>query len=179
MAVHVPLSAEAQAEARLLMLSAHNILNPKDGRPVASPTQDMVLGSYYLTMERQGAAGEGKVFKDIDEAILAYDSGNVHLQARIKVRYNGELIETTVGRLIFNTVIPSVVGFVNEVAGKKTLGDIVAKTYRWGIRGNGFFAGRDQSSGVQVFYQAALHWPCRYSGSGGKKHIFLKKLTAW
>jgi DNA-directed RNA polymerase subunit beta'' (EC 2.7.7.6) len=132
MAVHVPLSAEAQAEARLLMLSAHNILNPKDGRPVASPTQDMVLGSYYLTMERQGAYGEGKVFRDIDEATLAYDSGNVHLQAKIKVRHNGELIETTVGRLIFNTVIPSVVGFVNEVAGKKTLGNIVAKTYRLG-----------------------------------------------
>ncbi|MDD4346153.1 MAG: DNA-directed RNA polymerase subunit beta' [Desulfitobacteriaceae bacterium] len=132
MAVHVPLSAEAQAEARLLMLSAHNILNPKDGRPVASPTQDMVLGAYYLTVERQGAYGEGKLFKDIDEATLAYDSGNVHLQARIKVRHNGELIETTVGRLIFNTVIPSVVGFVNEVVGKKNLGSIVAKTYRLG-----------------------------------------------
>ena len=132
MAVHVPLSAEAQAEARLLMLSAHNILNPKDGRPVASPTQDMVLGSYYLTMERQGAFGEGKIFKDIDEATLAYDSGNVHLQAKIKVRHNGELMETTVGRLIFNTVIPSVVGYINEVANKKTLGNIVAKTYRLG-----------------------------------------------
>jgi DNA-directed RNA polymerase subunit beta' len=68
MAVHVPLSAEAQAEARLLMLSSHNILNPKDGRPVASPTKDMVLGCYYLTMERPGALGEGKVFKDADEA---------------------------------------------------------------------------------------------------------------
>ncbi len=132
MAVHVPLSAEAQSEARLLMLSAHNILNPKDGRPVASPTQDMVLGSYYLTMDRPGAFGEGKIFKDIDEATLAYDTKNVHLQAKIKVRHNGELLETTVGRLIFNTVIPSVVGYVNEVAGKKTLGNIVAKTYRLG-----------------------------------------------
>ena len=132
MAVHVPLSAEAQSEARLLMLSAHNILNPKDGRPVASPTQDMVLGAYYLTMERPGAFGEGKIFKDIDEATLAYDTKNVHLQAKIKVRHNGELMETTVGRLIFNTVIPSVVGYVNEVAGKKTLGNIVATTYRLG-----------------------------------------------
>jgi DNA-directed RNA polymerase subunit beta' len=132
MAIHLPLSAEAQAEARLLMLSAHNILNPKDGRPVTSPTQDMVLGSYYLTMERPGALGEGKIFKDQDEAVLAYDSKEVHLQARIKVRMDGKLIETTTGRLIFNSVIPEEVGFVNEVAGKKTLGNIVAKTYRAG-----------------------------------------------
>lgn len=132
MAVHVPLSAEAQAEARLLMLSAHNILNPKDGRPVASPTQDMVLGSYYLTMERPGAFGEGKIFKDEDEAIMAYHSKAVHLQAKIKVRREHGLFETTVGRLIFNSVIPEEVGYINEVAGKKTLGNIVAKTYRLG-----------------------------------------------
>lgn len=133
MAVHVPLSAEAQAEARLLMLSAHNILNPKDGRPVASPTQDMVLGTYYLTMERPGAFGAGKLFKDSDEAILAYDMKEVHLQAPIKVRrQDGEIIETTVGRLIFNSVIPDEVGYINEVAGKKTLNNIVAKCYRLG-----------------------------------------------
>ncbi|MHB1404774.1 MAG: DNA-directed RNA polymerase subunit beta' [Desulfitobacteriaceae bacterium] len=132
MAVHVPLSAEAQAEARLLMLSAHNILNPKDGRPVASPTQDMVLGSYYLTMDRPGAFGEGKIFKDDDEAVMAYNSKAVHLQAKIKVRREYGLLETTVGRLIFNTVIPEEVGYINEVAGKKGLGNIVAKTYRLG-----------------------------------------------
>ena len=132
MAVHVPLSAEAQAEARLLMLSAHNILNPKDGRPVASPTQDMVLGSYYLTMDRPGAFGEGKIFKDDDEAVMAYNSKAVHLQAKIKVRRENGLLETTVGRLIFNTVIPEEVGYINEVAGKKGLGNIVAKTYRLG-----------------------------------------------
>lgn len=131
MAVHVPLSAEAQAEARVLMLSAHNILNPKDGRPVASPTQDMVLGSYYLTMERPGAFGEGKIFKDMDEAVLAYESKEVHLQAFIKVRKeDGSLLETTVGRLIFNSVIPDEVGYINEVQGKKQLNNIVAKSYR-------------------------------------------------
>ncbi|KGK91021.1 DNA-directed RNA polymerase subunit beta' [Desulfosporosinus sp. HMP52] len=131
MAVHVPLSAEAQSEARLLMLSAHNILNPKDGRPVATPTQDMVLGSYYLTMQRPGAFGEGKIFKDYDEAVLAYDTKEVHLQAKIKVRRNdGKLLETTVGRLIFNSVIPPQIGYFNEVVGKKGLADIVAKTYR-------------------------------------------------
>lgn len=141
MAVHVPLSAEAQAEARLLMLSVHNILNPKDGKPVASPTQDMVLGSYYLTIERPGALGEGKIFKDLDEAKLAYDSGALHLQAKIKVRdvhkisENQEpnhLFETTVGRLIFNSVIPDPVPYINHVCGKKNLNNIVAETYRLG-----------------------------------------------
>ncbi|HUS89055.1 MAG TPA: DNA-directed RNA polymerase subunit beta' [Desulfosporosinus sp.] len=130
MAVHVPLSAEAQSEARLLMLASHNILNPKDGRPVQTPTQDMVLGSYYLTMDRPGAFGEGKIFKDYDEAVLAYDSKEVHLQASIKVRRNGKLLETTVGRLIFNSVISPEIGYFNEVIGKKGLADIVAKTYR-------------------------------------------------
>ncbi|MEL1135386.1 DNA-directed RNA polymerase subunit beta' [Desulfitobacterium sp. THU1] len=147
MAVHVPLSAEAQAEARLLMLSAHNILNPKDGRPVASPTQDMVLGSYYLTMERPGALGEGKIFKDRDEAVLAYEMKEVNLQAQIKVRQpNGELLETTIGRLIFNSVIPSEVGYINEVAGKKTLNNIVAKCYRVG----GYKATADLLDGIKA-----------------------------
>ncbi|HHV64525.1 MAG TPA: DNA-directed RNA polymerase subunit beta' [Peptococcaceae bacterium] len=131
MAVHVPLSAEAQAEARLLMLSSHNILNPKDGRPVASPTKDMVLGCYYLTMEKPGALGEGKVFKDSDEAILAYDSKAVDLQAIVKVRKDGKLIETTPGRLIFNSVIPEEVGFINKMVTKKDLDKIVADTYRF------------------------------------------------
>jgi DNA-directed RNA polymerase subunit beta' len=130
MAVHVPLSAEAQAEARLLMLSSHNILNPKDGRPVASPTKDMVLGCYYLTMERSGAKGEGKIFKDANEALLAYDAKVIHLQALIKVRQDGKLIETTAGRLLFNSVIPEEVGFVNQLITKKDLDKIVAKAYR-------------------------------------------------
>ena len=134
MAVHVPLSAEAQAEARLLMLSAHNILNPKDGRPVASPTQDMVLGSYYLTMEKPGAKGEGKQFMSYDEAFMAYEFGAVELHAKVKIRVDGELKETTVGRMVFNSVIPPEVGYINEVASKKVLGNIVAKCYR--ILGN-------------------------------------------
>ncbi|MFZ5646708.1 MAG: DNA-directed RNA polymerase subunit beta' [Bacillota bacterium] len=130
MAVHVPLSAEAQAEARLLMLSAHNILNPKDGRPVAIPTQDMVLGSYYLTMEKQGARGEGKYFMDANEAILAYDNGAISLHAKIKVRIDGQMLETTVGRIIFNEVIPRQIGYINRVADKKELSKIVDECYR-------------------------------------------------
>ncbi|MGI6551698.1 MAG: DNA-directed RNA polymerase subunit beta' [Bacillota bacterium] len=132
MAVHVPLSAEAQAEARLLMLSIHNILNPKDGRPVVTPTQDMVLGCYYLTCVKPNARGEGKVFKDYNEAYLAYNAGAVDLQALIKVCIDGELVETTVGRLIFNyeAPIPKELGFYNQEIGKKQLGEIVANCYR-------------------------------------------------
>jgi len=130
MAVHVPLSAEAQAEARILMLSAHNILNPKDGRPVVIPTQDMVLGSYYLTVEKSGVLGEGKIFKDVDEIQLAYDAKAIDLHAKIKVRRkDGSLLDTTVGRVIFNSVIPEEVGYINEVVTKKVLGKIVAKCY--------------------------------------------------
>jgi len=131
MAVHVPLSAEAQAEARLLMLAAHNILNPKDGHPVAIPTQDMVLGSYYLTMEKAGAPGEGKVFKDAEEAIMAYYNDAVSLHARVKVRRpDGELLETTVGRIIFNEVIPDELGYLNYVMEKKSLSRLVDDCYR-------------------------------------------------
>jgi len=131
MAVHVPLSAEAQAEARLLMLSANNILNPKDGRPVAIPTQDMVLGCYYLTMDRRGATGEGKAFRDPEEAVMAYSSGVVSLQAQVKVRMpDGNIMETTVGRLLFNEVIPPEIGYINQVADKKVLSRIVDECYR-------------------------------------------------
>ena len=128
MAIHVPLSAEAQAEARILMLAANNILNPKDGKPVTTPTQDMILGSYYLTIDRDGALGEGKTFKDDTEALLAYDAGAVHLQAKVLIRQpDGSRLKTTVGRVIFNNVIPKEVGYVNETVGKKGLGKIVAK----------------------------------------------------
>jgi DNA-directed RNA polymerase subunit beta' len=126
MAVHVPLSAEAQAEARLLMLAAQNILNPKDGKPVVTPSQDMVLGNYYLTMEREGAIGEGMVFKDTDEALLAYHNGYVHLHTRIAVHagslknetfteeQNNKLLITTVGKLIFNEILPKSFPYINE-----------------------------------------------------------------
>ncbi len=122
MAVHVPLSAEAQAEARFLMLAAGNLLKPSDGRPVAVPTQDMVLGSYYLTVEKPGALGEGKVFRDVNEALMAYGCNAVSLHAKIRVRrtmtIRGEeqsrLVETTVGRIIFNQPIPQDLGLVDR-----------------------------------------------------------------
>ncbi len=148
MAVHVPLSAEAQAEARFLMLAANNLLKPSDGKPVAVPSQDMVLGSYYLTLELPGAKGEGKVFRDVDEARLAYDSGVIDIHARIKVRMtkeiNGEMkskiIETTLGKIIFNDPVPQDLGFIDRtdpenmfrlevegLVGKSLLGKVIAK----------------------------------------------------
>jgi len=146
MAVHVPLSAEAQAEARFLMLAAGNLLKPSDGRPVCVPTQDMILGSYYLTLDKDGEKGEGKVFRDVDEAMMAYQTGYLTLHSKIKVRmtkeFNGvkesALVDTTVGKIIFNNPIPQDLGFVDRsleenkfkleidfLVGKKQLGKII------------------------------------------------------
>ena len=148
MAVHVPLSPEAQAEARYLMLSVNNLLKPQDGKPVTVPTQDMILGSYYLTMEVAGEKGEGMYCKDVDEAMMAYQNGDLGLHAKIKVRITKEIdgkevtktIETTAGRLIYNQGIPQDLGFVDRTDPdhcfdleigfpviKKNLGTIIAK----------------------------------------------------
>lgn len=144
MAVHLPLSAGAQAEARLLMLSANNILLPAFGVPACTPTQDMVLGSYYLTIDKVNAKGEGRYFSSEDEAILAYDSGDIELHALIKVMrqatvatpegsvVKNELLETTAGRIIFNQAIPKDYGidYVNETVGKKLLAKLVYECHR-------------------------------------------------
>ncbi len=148
MAVHLPLSAEAQAEARFLMLAANNLLKPSDGKPVAVPSQDMVLGSYYLTMDKPGEPGEGKVFRDVNEALMAYNEHDVSLHANIKVKITkdvgdkkvSKIIDATVGRLIFNENIPQNLGYVDrtnsdkqfdlEIAflvGKKQLSDIIER----------------------------------------------------
>ncbi len=161
MAVHVPLRVEAQAEARFLMLSVNNILAPKDGSPITTPTQDMILGSYYLTHpgqeegKRTSAAekGDGKVFTDISEMLMAYQNGTVGLHARVKVRMyageddkRGKLVESTVGRFIFNQQIPQDLGYVEDreadpysleidfLCDKKKLGQIIDRCYR--IHGN-------------------------------------------
>ena len=151
MAVHVPLSPEAQAEARFLMLSANNLLKPQDGRPVTVPTQDMVLGAYYLTIDNEEEIGSGKFFSNPNEAILAYTNGVVGIHAPIKVRMNKEIegvmheaiIDTTVGRIIFNEAVPQDLGFVDRtipenllkleidfLTTKKELGKIVDKCIR-------------------------------------------------
>ncbi len=150
MAVHVPLSMEAQAEARFLMLAHNNILKPQDGRPVISPSQDMVIGCYYLTIVHDGAKGSGRVFSSEDEAIMAYSLGQITLQSPIKVRLfrtfgnesGSRLVDTTLGRLIFNDALPQDLGFVNreclddmfqleidELVGKKQLSKIVDQCF--------------------------------------------------
>ncbi|WP_027626617.1 DNA-directed RNA polymerase subunit beta' [Clostridium lundense] len=150
MAVHVPLSVEAQAEARFLMLAAHNILKPSDGKPVVVPTQDMVLGSYYLTIDKDGVSGEGRVFSDAEEVIMAYETGDIDIHAKIKVRMmkekDGEIvsgiIETTPGKIMFNESIPQDLGFIDRskpenefklevdfLVNKSALGKIINKCY--------------------------------------------------
>lgn len=140
MAVHVPLSAEAQAEARILMLAAQNILNPKDGKPVVTPSQDMVLGSYYLTLEREGDKGEGTVYRDPHDAIAAYQQGFISLHTRIALpakrlnktsfteRQQNALIVTTVGKVIFNEIFPPELPYIN-VPTKANLQNMVPDEY--------------------------------------------------
>ncbi len=146
MAVHLPLSVEAQAECRFMLLSPNNLLKPSDGGPVAVPSQDMVLGIYYLTQERPGAKGEGKYFKDISEAILAYENGVITLHSKIMVHVTREIngekvsgnVESTLGRFIFNEILPQDLGYVDRTkpenalvlevdfhVGKKQLKDIL------------------------------------------------------
>ncbi len=132
MAVHVPLSFEAQTEAKLLMLSSHNILSPSSGNPIAVPSQDIVLGCYYLTKMRLGEKGEGKAFASPIEVIAAYNSEKISLHAQIKLRINGKMEETTAGRVLFNNIVPEEIGFVNELLAKKTLSNIISEAYRLG-----------------------------------------------
>jgi DNA-directed RNA polymerase subunit beta' len=138
MAVHVPLSEAAKAEARQLMLSAHNLLKPASGEPIVEPTKDMVLGCYYLTMERLNQKGEGKIFGSYDEVALAHDLGHAGLHAKINFSLDvigpkgkkKRLIETTVGRVLFNEVLPEELRYVNEVQDKKRLKELVARAYQ-------------------------------------------------
>ncbi len=130
MAVHVPLSSEAQAEARILMLSANNLLSPKDGSPVVTPSKDMVLGIYYLTIEKPGARGEGGVFSFPEEAIMAYQLEHIELHALIEVIYNGQRLKTTVGRLLLNENLPEILRYVNEVVDRDGLANLVSRCHR-------------------------------------------------
>jgi len=132
MAVHVPLSVEAQIEARVLMMSTNNILSPASGKPIIVPSQDMVLGIYYLTREVPFAKGEGKIFSSPDEVRIAYDSNEADLHARIKVRINGKRYDTTVGRVILYDIVPKSLSFdlVNKVFDKKSVADLVEDCYR-------------------------------------------------
>jgi DNA-directed RNA polymerase subunit beta' len=132
MAVHIPLSVEAQLEARVLMLSVNNVLSPANGRPITVPSQDIVLGCYYLTKARSGARGEGKIFSGRDEVRIAYDQRMVDIHARARVRMNGKIEETTIGRVLFSDVLPESMSFssVNKEMNKKELAKLIDECYR-------------------------------------------------
>ncbi|MEJ2627056.1 MAG: DNA-directed RNA polymerase subunit beta' [bacterium] len=130
MAVHLPLSVNAQAEALVLMLSTNNILSPANGKPLAIPSQDIVLGCYYLSKALKGYKGEGKIFSSPDEVIIAYNDDKLDLHAKIKVRINQELVETTTGRVLFNEIVPDELGFINELLTRKRMENIVYDCYR-------------------------------------------------
>jgi len=129
MAVHVPLSPEAQLEARMLMWAPYNILSPANGSPIAAPSQDIVIGCYYLTREKARQKGEGMVFANMDEVRAAYDAEEVGLLAKIKMRWNGERIETTVGRVLFNEILPPSLRFMNQEMNKRELTRLVSQCY--------------------------------------------------
>lgn len=130
MAVHLPLSENAQKEARTIMVSSKNLLKPSDGEPIVNPSQDMVLGCYFLTKALKGKKGEGRVFTSPKDIIFAYEAEQIHLQALVRVRINGELIETSVGRVIFNQIIPSEFGFQDKTFGKNELKDLLDDVFK-------------------------------------------------
>ncbi|MFK8137845.1 MAG: DNA-directed RNA polymerase subunit beta' [Bdellovibrionales bacterium] len=132
MAVHVPLSIEAQVEARVLMMSTNNILSPANGKPIINPTQDIVLGLYWMTRKRLGAKGEGKLFSNVQELIYAYENRHLDLQASIKVRINGKIEDTTVGRAILSDILPAGVPFstINKIMSKKELANWIDTSFR-------------------------------------------------
>jgi len=159
MAVHVPLSIEAQIEARVLMMSTNNILSPASGKPIIVPTQDIVLGIYYLSREKVGAKGEGGIFADEKEVIYAYNAGHIDLHAKIKVRLNSKLVETTVGRVIIFDIMPSVVPFdkYNKVLDKKALADLIDSCYRYaGNKATCILADRLRNLGFYYSTKAGL-----------------------
>ena len=132
MAVHVPLSVEAQVEARVLMMSTNNILSPANGKPIINPSQDVVLGLYWLTRTRPGAKGTGKMYSSVQEAQYAYETGIADLQSVCKVKINGKIEQTSIGRAIMSDVVPKEVPFaeVNTVMTKKSIAGLIDKTFR-------------------------------------------------
>ena len=159
MAVHVPLSVEAQVEARVLMMSTNNILSPANGEPIIIPSQDIVLGLYYMTRERINVRGEGKVFSNPLEARIAYDHEAVDLQAKIKVRMNGEIVDTTMGRIILGELLPQSVPFseINKVMSKKALAQLIDYTYRHaGTKDTVILADRLKDTGYEYATRAGI-----------------------
>jgi DNA-directed RNA polymerase subunit beta' len=159
MAIHVPLTDAAQKEAREIMVSAHNLLKPASGDPVMTPDKDVVVGCYYITKTREGMLGEGKAFSSPDEALLAYNMGHIHVKAIIKVKMLGQIMETSVGRIIFNQILPAELGYRNETFDKKKLQALVREAHK--MLGNDKTAeliDRIKSTGFNYATKSGLSW---------------------
>ncbi len=159
MAVHVPLSVEAQMEARVLMMSTNNILSPATGRPIIGPSQDIVLGCYYMTREREGAVGQGMRFSSPEEVRCAYDAGVAELHAAVKVRIGDQVVDTTVGRILLREIVPGEIPieFINKVMDKKALGELIDQAYRrLGNKATVLLADRLRSLGYQHATRAGV-----------------------
>ena len=159
MAVHVPLSVEAQIEARVLMMSTNNILSPATGRPIIDPSQDIVLGCYYMTRERPGAVGEGMRFASPDEVRVAYDAGAIDIHAGIKVRMRGTTVDTTTGRVLLSEIVPEEIPYeiINQVMDKKALGELIDQAYRrLGNKATVLLADRLRTLGYQHATRAGI-----------------------
>jgi DNA-directed RNA polymerase subunit beta' len=157
MAVHVPLSRMAQAEAEQIMLSRRNLLKPAAGEPVAKPRHEMVLGVYWMTMEQKGALGEGKIFSSTEEAVSFYNLGHVHLQAKVKIRINGKTMDTTTGRAIFYSILPPELEYTNEALSNKHLVAIIKKVYdTYGSEETALFLDRVKNLGYKFATRSGL-----------------------
>ena len=154
MAVHLPLSVEAQAEARILMLASNNILKPSDGRPVATPTQDMIIGLFHLTALVEGGIGEGRAFTSMAEAQMAFDLHQLDLGAKVRIRLEGELKETTFGRALFNETLPAAYPYVEQQVGKKQLGQIVSDMVE-------LFSRTEVAQALDKLKDAGFYWATR------------------
>ncbi len=178
MAVHIPLSLEAQAEARILMLSSNNILSPAHGDPIIVPTQDIVLGLYYMTREKPFAKGEGKIFSGPLEVRQAYDGGAVELHARIQVRLNGKLVQTTVGRVLFSEILPPELDFelINKVMNKKALAKLIDECYRKaGMKATVILADRLKDLGYQMATKSGISISIKDMKIPSKKQEIIEK----
>ncbi|MDR0965690.1 MAG: DNA-directed RNA polymerase subunit beta', partial [Myxococcales bacterium] len=181
MAVHVPLSVEAQLEARALMMSTNNILSPAHGKPIIVPTQDMVLGMYYMTRLREFAQGEGKIFSSPEEVRAAYDHGAIDLQARIFCRLDGRRVETTTGRVLLWDIVPRVIGFdaINKVMDKKQLGNLIDICYRMcGEKETVLLADRIRTFGYNNATRAGISIGVKHMLIPHKKEQFLAEAQA-
>ncbi|MBU9742181.1 hypothetical protein KTH26_12965, partial [Enterococcus faecium] len=149
---------------RILMLSSNNILSPANGRPITSPTQDMVLGLYYLTMSRENELGEGRAFGSVAEAIMAFDQHSVSLQAAIKIRIDGKTVETTIGRALFNEALPADFEFIDEDVTKKALGRIVDRLAE-------FYPKVTVAQTLDALKSLGFHWATRAGATIGIEDV--------